>query len=248
MRILVTNDDGIGAPGIKALAEALTGLGQVTVVAPDRERSAAGHSLTLHSPLRVFELRPGWYAVDGTPTDCVNMGIHSLLETPPDLVVSGINHGGNMGDDITYSGTVAAAMEANLMGIPSLAVSLATYGPTEHFPDAARVTVQVVREMVRQGLPADTFLNLNIPNLPFEQIKPVQITRQGKRSFVGKIVDKTDPRGRKYYWIGSEEPSFLDDEGTDFNAVGNAHASLTPLHLDLTNHRAMDSLVRWEIA
>lgn len=248
MRILVTNDDGIGAPGIKALAEALTVLGQVTVVAPDRERSAAGHSLTLHSPLRVFELRSGWYAVDGTPTDCVNMGIHSLLETPPDLVVSGINHGGNMGDDITYSGTVAAAMEANLMGIPSLAVSLATYGTTEYFPDAARVAVQVVREMVRNGLPADTFLNLNIPNLPFDQIKPVQITRQGKRSFVGKIVDKTDPRGRKYYWIGSEEPSFLDDEGTDFNAVGNAHASLTPLHLDLTNHRAMESLTHWKIA
>ncbi len=246
MHIMVTNDDGIGAPGIKALAEALTELGQVTVVAPDRERSAAGHSLTLHSPLRVFELRPGWYAVDGTPTDCVNMGIHSLLETPPDLVVSGINHGGNMGDDITYSGTVAAAMEANLMGIPALAVSLATYGPTEHFPDAARVAVQVVREMVWHGLPADTFLNLNIPNLPFAQIRPVQITRQGKRSFVGKIVDKTDPRGRKYYWIGSEEPSFLDDEGTDFNAVGTGHASLTPLHLDLTNHRAMAALASWK--
>lgn len=246
MHIMVTNDDGIGAPGIKALAEALTELGQVTVVAPDRERSAAGHSLTLHSPLRVFELRSGWYAVDGTPTDCVNMGIHSLLETPPDLVVSGINHGGNMGDDITYSGTVAAAMEANLMGIPALAVSLATYGPTEHFPDAAKVAVQVVREMVWHGLPADTFLNLNIPNLPFARIRPVQITRQGKRSFVGKIVDKTDPRGRKYYWIGSEEPSFLDDEGTDFNAVGTGHASLTPLHLDLTNHRAMAALASWK--
>lgn len=246
MHIMVTNDDGIGAPGIKALAEALTELGQVTVVAPDRERSAAGHSLTLHSPLRVFELRSGWYAVDGTPTDCVNMGIHSLLETPPDLVVSGINHGGNMGDDITYSGTVAAAMEANLMGIPALAVSLATYGPTEHFPDAARVAVQVVHEMVWHGLPADTFLNLNIPNLPFARIRPVQITRQGKRSFVGKIVDKTDPRGRKYYWIGSEEPSFLDDEGTDFNAVGTGHASLTPLHLDLTNHRAMAALASWK--
>lgn len=247
MQIMVTNDDGIGAPGIKALAEALTELGQVTVVAPDRERSAAGHSLTLHSPLRVFELRPGWYAVDGTPTDCVNMGIHSLLATPPDLVVSGINHGGNMGDDITYSGTVAAAMEANLMGIPALAVSLATFGPTDYFPDAAGVTVQVAREMVRQGLPADTFLNLNIPNLPFDKIRPVQITRQGKRSFVGKIVDKTDPRGRKYYWIGSEEPNFSDEEGTDFNAVGSGYPSLTPLHLDLTNHRALDTLKIWKI-
>lgn len=248
MKILVTNDDGIGAPGIKALAEALTELGEVTVVAPDRERSAAGHSLTLHSPLRVFELREGWFAVDGTPTDCVNMGIHSLLDAPPDLVVSGINHGGNMGDDITYSGTVAAAMEANLMGIPALAVSLATYGPSEHFPDAAKVAVQVARMLIRQGLPADTFLNLNVPNLPFAEIKAPLITRQGKRSFVGKIVDKTDPRGRKYYWIGSEEPSFLDDEGTDFNAVGKGHSSLTPLHLDLTNHGALEALKQWQIA
>jgi 5'-nucleotidase len=248
MKIMVTNDDGIGAQGIKALAEALQELGDVTVVAPDRERSAAGHSLTLHSPLRVFELRDGWFAVDGTPTDCVNMGIHSLLSSPPDLVVSGINHGGNMGDDITYSGTVAAAMEANLMGIPALAVSLTTFGPTEHFPDAAQVAVQVVREMIRQGLPSDTFLNLNVPNLPFSEIKTPLITRQGKRSFIGKIVDKTDPRGRKYYWIGSEEPSFLDDTGTDFNAVGNGHSSLTPLHLDLTYHRAMDALKRWQIA
>ena len=248
MKIMVTNDDGIAAPGIKALAEALLELGDVTVVAPDRERSAAGHSLTLHSPLRVFELRDGWFAVDGTPTDCVNMGIHSLLSSPPDLVVSGINHGGNMGDDITYSGTVAAAMEANLMGIPALAVSLATFGPTDHFPDAAQVAVQVVREMIRQKLPADTFLNLNVPNLPFSEIKMPLITRQGKRSFVGKIVDKTDPRGRKYYWIGSEEPSFLDDAGTDFNALGRGHSSLTPLHLDLTNHRALEALNQWRIA
>jgi 5'-nucleotidase len=248
MNIMVTNDDGIAAPGIKALAEALLELGDVTVVAPDRERSAAGHSLTLHSPLRVFELRDGWFAVDGTPTDCVNMGIHSLLSSPPDLVVSGINHGGNMGDDITYSGTVAAAMEANLMGIPALAVSLATFGPSDRFPDAARIAVQVVREMIRQGLPSDTFLNLNVPNLPFSEIKAPLITRQGKRSFVGKIVDKTDPRGRKYYWIGSEEPSFMDDAGTDFNAVGSGHSSLTPLHLDLTNHRALDTLKHWQIA
>lgn len=248
MQIMVTNDDGIAAPGIKALAEALTALGTVTVVAPDRERSAAGHSLTLHSPLRVFELREGWYAVDGTPTDCVNMGIHSLLQQPPDLVVSGINHGGNMGDDITYSGTVAAAMEANLMGIPALAVSLATYGPTDHFPDAARIAVQVARELLRNGLPADTFLNLNVPNLPLAEIRPYLITRQGKRSFVGKIVDKTDPRGRKYYWIGSEEPSFLDEAGTDFHAVGSGHASLTPLHLDLTNYRSVELLKKWQQA
>ncbi len=246
MNILVTNDDGIAAPGIKALADSLAKIGNVTVVAPDRERSAAGHSLTLHSPLRVFELKESWYAIDGTPTDCVNMGIHSLLHSPPDLVVSGINHGGNLGDDITYSGTVAAAMEATLMGIPALAVSLATFGATEYFPDAAQIALLVVKEMIRQKLPADTFLNLNIPNLPVTQIKPLIITRQGKRSFIGNIVDKTDPRGRKYYWIGSEEPDFLDEEGTDFNAVGKGHASLTPLHLDLTNYAAIEKLNRWQ--
>lgn len=248
MRIMVTNDDGIAAPGIKALAEALTLLGEVTVVAPDRERSAAGHSLTLHSPLRVFELRQGWYAVDGTPTDCVNMGIHSLLPFRPDLVVSGINHGGNMGDDITYSGTVAAAMEANLMGIPALAVSLATFAPTSHFDDAAQATLPIIREFIRNPLPEDTFLNINVPDRPLAEIRPPLITRQGKRSFVGKIVDKIDPRGRKYYWIGSEEPSFMDEDGTDFNAVGAGHVSVTPLHLDLTNYRALETLSRWNLA
>ena len=174
------------------------------------------------------------------------MGIHSLLPQPPDLVVSGINHGGNMGDDVTYSGTVAAAMEANLMGIPALAVSLATYGPSTHFTDAAQIALQVARQIIQHGLPSDTFLNLNVPNLPLSDIKPIMVTRQGKRSFVGKIIDKTDPRGRKYYWIGSEEPSFLDDEGTDFHAVGTGHASLTPLHLDLTNHRSLDILRSWQ--
>lgn len=248
MRILVTNDDGIAAPGIKALAEALGQIGTVTVVAPDRERSAAGHSLTLHSPLRVFELREGWFAVDGTPTDCVNMGIHSLLPFRPDLVVSGINHGGNMGDDVTYSGTVAAAMEANLMGIPALAVSLATFGETSHFSDAAESILPLVRQFIRTPLPGDTFLNINVPNLPLAEIRSPLITRQGKRSFVGKIVDKVDPRGRKYFWIGSEEPSFMDEEGTDFNAVGAGHISVTPLHTDLTNYRAMETLQGWSLA
>lgn len=245
MHILVTNDDGISSPGIKSLAEKLLEIAKVTVVAPDRERSAAGHSLTLHSPLRVFELRDGWYAVDGTPTDCVNMGIHSLLSTPPDLVVSGINHGGNMGDDITYSGTVAAAMEANLMGIPAIAISLATFEQSDHFTDAAAVALNLVRDLVKNSLPADTFLNVNVPNLNYADMKSTVVTRQGKRSFVGKIVDKVDPRGRKYFWIGSEEPSFLDDEGTDFNAVGKGHVSITPLHLDLTNYNSMKILQKW---
>jgi 5'-nucleotidase len=247
MNIMVTNDDGIHAPGIIALAEALRELGAVTVVAPDRERSAAGHSLTLHSPLRVFELRPGWYAVDGTPTDCVNMGIHSLLPVRPDLVVSGINHGPNLGDDITYSGTVAAAMEANLMGIPAIAVSLGTFERHGHFDAAARVAARVARQVLANGLPADTFLNVNIPDCPAEEMGAPLITRQGTRSFIGTIIDKTDPRGRKYYWIGSDEPAFNDEPGTDFHALNRRHVSITPLHLDLTNYESMKVLKGWAL-
>ncbi len=247
MHIMVTNDDGINAPGILALSSALRELGEVTVVAPDRERSAAGHSMTLHSPLRVFELRPGFYAVDGTPTDCVNMGIHSLLPLRPDLVVSGINHGPNLGDDITYSGTVAAAMEATLMGIPAIAVSLATSDYDGHFPEAAAVAVRVARQVMANGLPADTFLNVNVPDCSSAEMRLPLITRQGKRSFVGKIVDKIDPRGRKYFWIGSEEPDFNDLEGTDFHAVNRRHVSITPLHLDLTNYESMKVLAGWSV-
>jgi 5'-nucleotidase len=242
---MVTNDDGIHAPGILALASALRVLGDVTVVAPDRERSAVGHALTLNSPLRIFELRDGFYAVDGTPTDCVNMGIHSLLPFRPDLVVSGINHGSNLGDDVTYSGTVAAAIEATLMGIPAIAVSLATFERSGHFPEAAQVAVRVARQVIANGLPEDTFLNVNVPNCPDEELKPPLITRQGKRSFVGSVVGKTDPRGRKYYWIGSGEADFNDYEGTDFHAINRKHVSITPLHLDLTNYESMKVISGW---
>jgi len=246
MNIMVTNDDGINAPGIRALAEAMKELGTVTVVAPDRERSAAGHSLTLHSPLRVFELHKGWYAVDGTPTDCVNMGIHNMLPITPDLVVSGINHGANLGDDVTYSGTVAAAMEANLMGIPAIAFSLATFDSSTDFTDAAQVAVRVARQLIAKTLPSDTFLNVNIPNCRLSEMQPTLITRQGKRSFIGKIVDKTDPRGRKYFWIGSDEPNLNDEDGTDFHAINRRHVSVTPLHLDLTNHNSLKIMADWK--
>lgn len=246
MHIMVTNDDGIHAPGIMALASALRVLGEVTVVAPDRERSAVGHALTLNSPLRVFELREGFYAVDGTPTDCVNMGIHSLLPFRPDLVVSGINHGANLGDDVTYSGTVAAAIEATLMGIPAIAVSLATLERTGFFPEAAQIAVRVARQVVANGLPEDTFLNVNVPNCPAGEIKRPLVTRQGKRSFVGSVVGKTDPRGRKYYWIGSGEADFNDYEGTDFHAINRNHVSITPLHLDLTNYQSMKVIAGWD--
>jgi 5'-nucleotidase len=173
------------------------------------------------------------------------MGIHNMLPIIPDLVVSGINHGANLGDDVTYSGTVAAAMEANLMGIPAIAFSLATFEPSDNFADAAQIAVQVARQVIAHGLPTDTFLNVNIPNYPLDRILPPLITRQGKRSFIGKIVDKTNPRGRKYFWVGSEEPQLNDEPGTDFYAINRNHVSITPLHLDLTNHKSLPILAEW---
>jgi 5'-nucleotidase len=168
-----------------------------------------------------------------------------MLPVKPDLVVSGINHGANLGDDITYSGTVAAAMEANLMGIPAIAFSLATFEPSNNFTAAARIAVQVARQLISNRLPQDTFLNVNIPDFPFDRILPPLITRQGKRSFIGKIVDKTDPRGRKYFWVGSEAPQNHDEPGTDFHAINRRHVSITPLHLDLTNHKSLPILAKW---
>lgn len=248
MRILVTNDDGIYAPGINALAEALRTLGEVAVVAPDRERSAVGHALTLHHPLRAREIGPNIFAVDGTPTDCVNMGIHSLLPDRPDIVVSGINRGANLGDDVTYSGTVSAAMEATLMGIPAFAVSLATTEEQGNYESAANWAVKIASEIYHRGLPPDTFLNVNVPDLPVESILHPLVTSQGKRNYEGIIVDKIDPRGRKYYWIGNGTMQFLDIEGTDYHALKRGHISITPLHLDLTNYASFNDLRTWRIA
>lgn len=243
MLILVTNDDGVHSPGIVVLAEALTHLGRVVVVAPDRERSAVGHSLTLHHPLRAEELRPGVFAVDGTPTDCVNLGIHGLLDSRPDLVVSGINRGGNLGDDITYSGTVAAALEATLMGVPALAFSLdgASFRAEDFRPSAA-FAAGLAAKVLARGLPPDTFLNVNFPPSP---PRGVRLTRQGKRRYGDVVVEKVDPRGKKYYWIGVGELGFEEAEGTDFAAVHDGYVSVTPLHLDLTNYRSFEALSSW---
>lgn len=245
MLILVTNDDGIHSPGIIALSQALKTLGQVVVVAPDRERSAVGHALTLHSPLRAEELCADMYAVDGTPTDCVNLGIHGFLGKKPDLVVSGINRGGNLGDDITYSGTVSAALEATLMGVPALAVSLeSTSFSLEDFRLAACFSARLGGKILQRGLPQDTFLNVNVPaGIP----RGVELTRQGKRRYAEAVVEKIDPRGRKYYWIGGGESGFQDVEGTDFHAVAAGKISITPLHLDLTNYRSFESLSQWGV-
>ena len=248
MNILVTNDDGIQAPGICILAEALESIGQVAVVAPDRERSAVSHALTLHHPLRAEQVAPNRFAVDGTPTDCVNLGIHSLLSFHPDIVVSGINRGANLGDDITYSGTVAAAMEATLMGIPAIAVSLATREAGTHYRAAADFVCRLATRMCKHGLPQDTFLNVNVPDLPDDELGEPLLTTQGRRRYEGTIVDKVDPRGRSYYWIGTVDQKFHDLAGSDFAAVSDGHISITPLHLDLTNYHSFAALKEWDIS
>ena len=243
MLILVTNDDGIHSLGLSALASALAELGRVIIVAPDRERSAVSHSLTLHSPLRAEEIQPDTFVVDGTPTDCVNLGIHGLLKDRPDLVVSGINRGANLGEDITYSGTVSAAMEALLMGVPAFAISLASLaGQQGDYHSAGLFAVKLARMVAAHGLPEDTFLNVNIPQ---GETRGVKITRQGKRRYEDLVVEKMDPRGRKYYWIGGGVSQFENIPGSDFMAVEKGYISVTPLHIDMTNYRSFDALAEW---
>lgn len=240
--ILVTNDDGIYSPGLKALAGALEEIGEVYVIAPDRERSAAGHALTLHKPLRATEVAPRWYAVDGTPTDCVTLGVMGMLKEKPDLLASGINLGANLGDDITYSGTVSAAFEGTLLGIPSFAIS-AVEPLRQDLSAAAAFAARLSVVMLERGLPPDTLLNVNVP--PGE-LNGVEVTRQGKRSYNELIVEKIDPRGKTYYWIGGGEPTWEHLGGTDYEVVVEGKVSITPLHLDLTNYIATEALKKWE--
>jgi 5'-nucleotidase len=236
--ILVSNDDGIHSEGIRALAAALGALDRVVVVAPNRERSAAGHSLTLDRPLRVERLEEGWFSVDGTPTDCVNLAVNGILRPRPRIVVSGVNKGQNLGDDVTYSGTVSAAMEGTLLGIPSLAVSLVAR-ESFRFETAATFATELAALVLEHGLPRDTLLNVNVPNLPRATIPGVAVTRQGRRRYSDAIVENVDPRGRKYYWIGGEEIEAEAEPGTDFHAVREGRISVTPIHLDLTNHASL---------
>ncbi|MCH9647879.1 MAG: 5'/3'-nucleotidase SurE [Deltaproteobacteria bacterium] len=236
-RILVTNDDGIFSEGIKLLAEELGKIADVTVVAPDREQSASGHSLTLHRPLRLRKIREHWYSVDGTPTDCVNLAVLGLLkEEKPDLVVSGINFGLNLGDDVTYSGTVSAAFEGSLFNIPSVAFSLEV-AEGFSFARAAEFARSFMDTVLAEPLPSDLILNVN---LPAGDIQGVHFTRLGHRVYDQSLVEKVDPRGRKYYWIAGE-PVWTPEEGTDHAAVSTGFASVTPLHLDLTDYRGLDA-------
>jgi 5'-nucleotidase len=243
--ILLTNDDGIHSAGLQALAAHLQSYGRVVVVAPDRERSAIGHALTLHAPLRAEEIRKDHWAVSGTPTDAVSLAIGGLLKEKPDLVISGINKGGNMGDDLTYSGTVAAAMEATLMGVPAIAISLSAQSfKYDDFANAAKVAKQLAATVLEHGLPSDTFLNINVPH---QKPLGIQLTRQGKRIYEDAVVENRDPRGRSYFWLGAGELGFQNLEGTDFHAVQHGYVSVTPLHLDLTNYAAMDRLRQWQL-
>jgi len=245
MHILVSNDDGIHAPGIVALAAAMRTLAEkVTVVAPDRNRSGASNSLTLSNPLRVRELEPGAYSVEGTPTDCVHLAITGLLKEEPDMVVSGINHGGNTGDDILYSGTVAAAIEGRSLGLPSIAFSLVSSEP-KHYAAAAEVAKILVMHLMKNPLPPQTILNVNIPDVPLSELAGFEVTRLGTRHRASKVIPMDDPRGNKIFWIGLPGPEQDSSPGTDFWAIAHKKVSITPLHLDWTQYKAFDELSHW---
>lgn len=241
MNILVSNDDGVLAPGIRILATELASIAQIEVVAPDRNRSGASNSLTLTRPLRVRQLDNGYHSVEGTPTDCVHLALTGFLDTGMDMVVSGINEGGNLGDDILYSGTVAAAMEGRYLGLPAIAISMV--GDTiKHYETAAVIARQLVLKLSANRLPSQTILNVNVPNLPLDEIQGIQVTRLGTRHGAEAIVKELDPRGRPIYWIGPPGLEADAGVGTDFYAINSGYVSVTPLHLDMTHYKVFDHL------
>ncbi|MDP5135269.1 5'/3'-nucleotidase SurE [Rheinheimera baltica] len=244
MRILLSNDDGVHAKGMQVLQQALSQIAEVTTVGPDRNCSGASNSLTLINPLRVQQMDNGFLAVNGTPTDCVHLAISQLLDFTPDLVVAGINHGANLGDDVLYSGTVAAATEGRHLGLPAIAVSLAGHDD-DYFATAAYVTVQVIKKLKSHPLPADQILNINVPAVAIDQLKGIQVTRLGRRHKAETMTSTTDPWGRKIYWYGSLGPELDAGEGTDFHAVANGYASITPLQIDMSAYKSMDRLQQW---
>ncbi|MBI5831670.1 MAG: 5'/3'-nucleotidase SurE [Armatimonadetes bacterium] len=249
MRILVTNDDGIEAPGLRALVAALRDIGQVTVVAPDRERSAVSHAITMADPLRAVPCDvdglPGW-AVSGMPADCVLLGVRELMDEPPDLVASGINRGANLGEDVWYSGTVSAAMEGAILGVPSVAFSVAnmTGAPEFDYRAAAAWAARLV-PLAAAHLPAEVILNVNVPNLPPEQVTACELCRQGRRRYQTTFDKRLDPRGGIYYWLGAELPLDPRDPGTDVTAVREGKVGIVPVSLDLTSQPSLDSFANW---
>ena len=244
MRFLLSNDDGYFAPGIEALAAGLATLGSVTVVAPERDRSGASNSLTLDRPLMLRRAPNGFHFVNGTPTDCVHLAVTGMLDQQPDMVISGINHGANMGDDTVYSGTVAAATEGFLLGVPSLAVSLAAK-PGEHLDTAVQVTLDIVRRMMDRPFTEPTLLNINVPDRPFHELRGTVATRLGRRHHAEPVVKSVNPRGDVVYWVGAAGPAQDAGEGTDFHAVREGFVSVTPLSIDLTGYRQLAELPAW---
>lgn len=244
MKILLSNDDGYNAPGLKALADALADLADITVVAPDRNRSGASNSLTLEYPIRAHHTDNGFISVDGTPTDCVHLAITGLLSDEPDMVIAGVNAGANMGDDVLYSGTVAAATEGRFLGLPAMAVSINSHQPG-YFETAARVSAVLVGELQKRPLATDTIINVNVPDIPFDQIKGYRVTRLGHRHKAEPVVKSEDPRGRPIYWVGPAGAEQDAGPGTDFHAVREGYVSITPLQVDLTRHSALAEIGEW---
>lgn len=244
MRILLSNDDGYFSPGLAKLAEALSPLAEITVVAPERDRSGASNSLTLDRPLTVRKAPNGFYFVNGTPTDCVHLAVTGLLDFIPDMVISGINDGANMGDDTIYSGTVAAAMEGFLLGIPSVAISMSRHAAV-HLDTAAQVAAELVKHHQQKPLAAAALLNVNVPDIPYSQVQNMRVTRLGKRHKAEPVVKAATPRGETVYWVGAAGAEQDAGEGTDFHAVRNNCVSITPLQIDLTHYHQQDMLRNW---
>jgi 5'-nucleotidase len=251
MRVLLTNDDGVGSPGLRALAEAFSGTHDTAVVAPEQERSATGHAITLHKPLRarpVVGYPPGVvaWATNGTPADCVILGVLELLDHRPDIVVSGINVGANLGRDLTYSGTVSGAMEGAILGIPSIAVSVAAF-ENVRFDVAAGFSARLAGTCRERRLPADALLNVNVPNLPETDVQGVMLTRQSARRYLSSLERRTDPRGQTYYWLTGQRAVAVDEEGTDAWALAAGYISVTPVHLNMTNECLLRELAAWDL-
>lgn len=245
MHFLISNDDGITATGIQVLSERMAGLGKVTIVAPDQDRSGASNSLTLDSPVRIYEIEERRYRVTGTPTDCVHIALTGLLDKDPDMVISGINAGANLGDDVIYSGTVAAAMEGRFLGLPAIAISLVYEESPRFYSSAAEAVARIVDRLQGNPLPADTILNINVPDIPWEEVRGFEVTRLGHRHRAEPTVREVDPRGRPMYWIGPAGAEQDAGPGTDFDAVRRGFVSVTPIHVDLTRFQALQQVAGW---
>ena len=244
MRILISNDDGYFSPGLASLAEHLEKIAEVVVVAPERDRSGASNSLTLNRPLNLRQAASGFYYVDGTPTDCVHLAVTGMLDTQPDIVVSGINSGANMGDDTIYSGTVAAATEGFLLGIPAIAISMSKHAPV-HYDTAGKVAVELVQRFMREANPHPWLLNVNVPDVPYDQLQGTEVTRLGKRHKAEPVIKSSNPHGQPVYWVGAAGKAQDAGEGTDFQALAQQRVSVTPLQIDLTQYGQLDAVRGW---